>query len=214
MIPDIQPLKLSVLCCCKNGEIKIRDAIETLANEYELTEDERKELNPSGSGKFKGRVRWAKYSLVKDGLIESTRKGHFKITHRGLEYLNEDGEKVNGDGNLDEDLRIVHNKIKESLQADILDKVRVVDPTFFEFLIIKLLRRMGYGGTAEDSGKVIGKSGDNGVDGVIDQDPLGVDQIYIQAKRYAKENSVSSGDIRNFFGALNLKKAQKGIGSS
>lgn len=70
---------------------------------------------------------------------------------------------------------------------------------------------MGYGGTSEEAAHALGKSGDNGIDGVIDQDPLGVDQIYIQAKRYAEGNNVGSGDIRDFFGALNLKKAQKGI---
>lgn len=70
---------------------------------------------------------------------------------------------------------------------------------------------MGYGGTSEEAGRAIGKSGDDGVDGVIDQDPLGVDQIYIQAKRYAAGNSIGAGAIRDFFGALSLKKVQKGI---
>ena len=70
---------------------------------------------------------------------------------------------------------------------------------------------MGYGGSSEDAGRAIGKSGDDGVDGVIDQDPLGVDQIYVQAKRYAESNNIGSGAIRDFFGALNLKKAHKGI---
>ena len=76
--------------------------------------------------------------------------------------------------------------------------------------IVSLLLAMGYG-IDETSGEVIGRSGDGGVDGVIDQDPLGVDQIYIQAKRYAFGNNISSGAIRDFFGSLNIKKAQKGI---
>ena len=67
------------------------------------------------------------------------------------------------------------------------------------------------GGTSEDAGRALGKSGDDGIDGVIDQDPLGVDQIYVQAKRYADGNNVGAGAIRDFFGALNLKKAHKGI---
>jgi len=74
-----------------------------------------------------------------------------------------------------------------------------------------LLLAMGYGGSDEGMAHTLGKSGDNGVDGVINQDPLGVDQIYIQAKRYADGNNVGAGEIRDFFGALNLKKAQKGI---
>ena len=76
---------------------------------------------------------------------------------------------------------------------------------------VTLLLEMGYGGSSEDAGRAIGQSGDDGVDGVIDQDPLGVDQIYVQAKRYAEGNSVGSSAIRDFFGSLSLKKAQKGI---
>jgi len=78
-------------------------------------------------------------------------------------------------------------------------------------LIVELLLAMGYGGTSEEAGRALGKSGDDGVDGVIDQDPLGVDQIFVQAKRYAEGNNIGAGAIRDFFGALSLKKAQKGI---
>ena len=118
---------------------------------------------------------------------------------------------VNEDATPDEALRAAYKKINDALAADILDRTRKVTPDFFEDLLIELLLAMGYGGTGEGAAHALGKSGDNGIDGVIDQDPLGVDQIYIQAKRYAQGNNVGSGDIRDFFGALNLKKAQKGI---
>lgn len=111
----------------------------------------------------------------------------------------------------DEDLRAAHAKINDALASEILDRVRQSAPAFFENTIVELLTAMGYGGTSEDAGRAIGKSGDDGVDGVIDQDPLGVDQIYIQAKRYAEGNKISAGALRDFFGALSLKKAQKGI---
>ncbi len=111
----------------------------------------------------------------------------------------------------DEALRSAYKKINMALQTDILQRVQGVLPAFFEELIVELLLAMGYGGAVEDAGRALGRTGDNGVDGVIDQDPLGVDQIYIQAKRYAEGNNISAGDIRDFFGALNLKKAQKGI---
>ncbi|MES9927243.1 MAG: restriction endonuclease [Candidatus Thiodiazotropha sp. 6PDIVS] len=111
----------------------------------------------------------------------------------------------------DELLRSAHKAIDDALAGEILDKVREATPEFFEELIVDLLLAMGYGGTSENAGRAIGKSGDDGVDGVIDQDPLGVDQIYVQAKRYAEGNNIGSGAIRDFFGALNLKKAQKGI---
>lgn len=111
----------------------------------------------------------------------------------------------------DEILRAAYKKVNETLAQDILERTRKVTPDFFEDLLIELLIAMGYGGAGEGAAHALGKTGDNGIDGVIDQDPLGVDQIYIQAKRYAEGNNVGAGDIRDFFGALNLKKAQKGI---
>jgi restriction system protein len=111
----------------------------------------------------------------------------------------------------DEVLRSAHASITNALAADLLDRVKKATPAFFEGLIVALLIAMGYGGTSENAGRAIGQSGDDGVDGVIDQDPLGVDQIYIQAKRYADGNNIGAGAIRDFFGALSLKKAHKGI---
>lgn len=111
----------------------------------------------------------------------------------------------------DEILRGAYKQINEALASEILSRTRKVSPAFFEQLLIELLLAMGYGGSGEGMAHTLGKSGDNGVDGVINQDPLGVDQVYIQAKRYEDGNNVRSGDIRDFFGALNLKKAQKGI---
>lgn len=85
-------------------------------------------------------------------------------------------------------------------------------PAFFEKLIISLLIAMGYGGSVTDVDQaLVGKSGDNGIDGVIDQDPLGLDRIYVQAKRYREDNPVGSGAIRDFFGSLDRVKASKGL---
>ena len=111
----------------------------------------------------------------------------------------------------DEKIRLVYGEITETLADELLERIRRCSPAFFERLIVALLLSMGYGGTSEEAGRAIGQSGDDGVDGVIDQDPLGVDQIYVQAKRYAEGNNVGPGAIRDFFGALSLKKAQKGI---
>jgi restriction system protein len=111
----------------------------------------------------------------------------------------------------DEALRKAHSAITGALAADLLDRVRKAPPAFFEKLIVELLLAMGYGGTSEEAGRALGQSGDDGVDGVIDQDPLGVDQIFVQAKRYAEGNNIGAGAIRDFFGALSLKKAHKGI---
>ncbi len=111
----------------------------------------------------------------------------------------------------DEALRKAHGAITGALAADLLDRVRTATPAFFEKLIVELLLAMGYGGTSEEAGRALGQSGDDGVDGVIDQDPLGVDQIFVQAKRYAEGNNIAAGAIRDFYGALSLKKAHKGI---
>jgi len=111
----------------------------------------------------------------------------------------------------DEDLIAAHEEIEANLASDLLDRVRAASPAFFEGLLVDLLTAMGYGGATGEMGRTLGQSGDRGVDGVIDQDPLGVDQIYIQAKRYAVGNQVGAGDIRDFFGALNLRRASKGI---
>lgn len=111
----------------------------------------------------------------------------------------------------DEILRSAYQEISAALAAELLDRAREATPAFFERLIVELLLAMGYGGTSENAGKALGKSGDDGIDGVIDQDPLGVDQIYIQAKRYAEKNTIGPDAIRDFFGALDIKNAHKGI---
>lgn len=111
----------------------------------------------------------------------------------------------------DEALRRAHGAITGALATELLDRVRKASPPFFEKLIVELLLAMGYGGTSEEAGRALGQSGDDGVDGVIDQDPLGVDQIFVQAKRYAEGNNIGAGAIRDFYGALSLKKAHKGI---
>lgn len=111
----------------------------------------------------------------------------------------------------DESIQTAHQRLNEALASNLLDLVRNASPAFFERLIVDLLLAMGYGGSWEEAGRALGQTGDNGIDGVIDQDPLGIDQIYIQAKRYGPGNTVGAGDIRDFFGALNIKKATKGI---
>lgn len=120
-------------------------------------------------------------------------------------------EDVTDTNTPDENLQAAHKKLDAALAASLLDSVQMASPLFFENLIVDLFVAMGYGGTSEDAGRALGQSGDNGVDGVIDQDPLGVDQIYLQAKRYGASNSVGPSEIRDFYGALSIKKATKGI---
>ena len=243
MIPDYQALMRPVLECAASGEVRISDVVDRLADNFQLTDEERNELLPSGKQtRFSNRVHWAKSFLEQAGLVKATRRAHFVITDRGKEALKDNKEinasylekypefqrfrsrtmeddalewlqsrEVEDTATPDEVLRAAHKKINAALSAELLDRVRAAPPNFFEHLIVELLLAMGYGGTSEDAGRALGRSGDDGVDGVIDQDPLGVDQIYVQAKRYAEGNNIGSGAIRDFFGALSLKKASKGI---
>ncbi len=101
--------------------------------------------------------------------------------------------------------------INSSLASELMGKILKANPTFFENLIIKLLIAMGYSNNTDEGWEHTGKSGDDGIDGVINQDVLGVDKIYIQAKRYADKHPVSSGELRNFIGALDMCRAVKGV---
>jgi restriction system protein len=208
-----------------------------------LTPEERGELLPSGKQTlFYNRVNWAKTYLGKAGLIESTRRGYFKITPRGQKvidshpsgidsrFLNQFDEFkrftvqsatenehpteppfANQTQTPDEIMRIAHKQIEASLAQDLLDRICSAPPDFFERLIVNLLVSMGYGDSAVGAGRALGGSGDDGVDGVIDQDALGLDRVYIQAKRYAIGNNIGSGAIRDFFGSLDRHKATKGL---
>jgi len=108
-------------------------------------------------------------------------------------------------------MRTAHREIEENLADDLLKHVINAPPDYFERLIIRLLISMGYGGSAINAGRVLGQSGDDGVDGVIDQNALGLDQVYVQAKRYAIGNNIGSGAIRDFFGSLDRHQANKGL---
>jgi restriction system protein len=245
-VPDYQSLKLPVLQASTIGEVRIGDAVDRLADQLNLTPEDRAQLLPSGKQNLLGnRVHWAKTYLTKSGLLESTRRGHFRITERGQqvvashptridnEFLNQFAEfrqfkeKSASDAaqgaqliepplvsrveTPDEVMRAAHKQVEISLGQDLLDRIRSAPPAFFERLIVNLLLGMGYGGSAADAGRAIGRSGDDGVDGVIDQDALGLDRVYIQAKRYAAGNSIGAGAIRDFFGSLDRHKATKGL---
>ena len=106
-------------------------------------------------------------------------------------------------------LEIGYEKYQEKLLSDLLEKIKQCSPEFFESLVVKLLVGMGYGGSFEDAGKAIGKSGDEGIDGIIKEDKLGLDVIYVQAKRWT--NPVGRPEIQKFAGALLGKKAKRGI---
>ena len=111
----------------------------------------------------------------------------------------------------EENLDIAYQRIRKSLASELLQNVVDLSPTFFERLVVELLVKMGYGGSIKDAGKAIGKSGDEGIDGTIKEDKLGLDIIYIQAKRWRPGNVVGRPELHKFVGALAGQGAKKGI---
>lgn len=241
-IPDYQRLLLPVLKCSEGGEVRLNQVVQSLVHELNLSEEERVELLPSGQQTvFANRVGWAKTYLKKAGLIDTTRRGYFRITEAGRtvlashpsqidnaflmqfesfrEFKNKTNEEIEVPNHPEEEdthtpdeiMRLAHQKIEAALAQELIERILEAPPDFFERLIITLLISMGYGGSTSEAGKTLGGSGDNGVDGVINQDPLGLDRVYVQAKRYGLSKRISSGAIRDFFGSLDRHKASKGL---
>ena len=244
-IPDFQTIMLPLLKLAGDGkEHHIRDAINNLAAQFGVTEDERKELLPSGVDRvLDNRTGWARTYLKKAGLIGYPKRGYFQITERGQKILAEAPPKITiaflkqfpefiefstakkstGDGGSaeldgpdafnetpEETLAAGYLNLRKQIESDLLAHVKACAPEFFERLVVTLLTTMGYGGSLADAGRAIGKSGDGGVDGVIKEDKLGLDLLYIQAKRW-DDTTVGSPEIQKFVGALYGKKAKKGI---
>jgi len=242
-IPDFQSIMLPLMQLASDGkEHSFRDSVEYLAKFFNLSDDDRKELLPSGQQPtFDNRVGWTKTHLMKAGLLESPRRAIFQITLRGKEVLSKNLSEINSkflkqfpeyikfagantsvetsslpsQDNLteqitpEEALASVYQKLKLSLAQDLLMLVKDCTPDFFERLVVKLLVKMGYGGSIQDAGKAIGKSGDEGIDGIIKEDRLGLDAIYIQAKKW--EGTVGRPEIQKFVGALAGQGAKKGV---
>jgi restriction system protein len=109
----------------------------------------------------------------------------------------------------EEALEAAHQKMRLGLAAELLSRVKASSPQFFENLVVELLVKMGYGGSRRDAGQAIGRSGDEGIDGVISEDRLGLDVVYLQAKKW--EGTVGRPEIQRFVGALHGKRAKKGV---
>ncbi|MDX9710690.1 MAG: restriction endonuclease [Trichloromonas sp.] len=242
-IPDFQSIMSPLLKFCADGrEHTNREALDALAREFSLTEEERKALLPSGQQCiFDNRVAWARAHMKMAGLLENTRRGVFRITERGREVLKRQPTEINlrllrgfpeyeaarekGKGSQRqaspsevveaesktpaEQLEEAYQTLRENLANEILSQLKASPPSFFEKVVVEVLVKMGYGGSRKDAGQAIGRSGDEGIDGIIKEDRLGLDIIYIQAKRW--EEPISRPEIQKFAGALQGKRARKGI---
>jgi len=239
-IPDYQTIMLPLLRFAEDKkEHSLRQAIDALAVQFNLTDKERRELLTSGKQIFDNRVGWARTYIKKAGLIEITRRGYSRITERGLAVLKQNPSKIDvkflyqfkefrefkafrreksvvqreleeeRENTPEEELESAYQSIRNSLATDILQQIRTSSPSLFEKVVVELLVVMGYGGSRKDAGEAVGKIGDEGIDGIIKEDPLGLDIIYIQAKRWG--STVGRPEIQRFAGALQGKRARKGI---
>jgi len=202
-------------------------------------EERRLMLPSGVQGLFDNRVNWARTYMKKAALIESPKRGVHTITKRGLDVLKKKPEKINvsylgrfkefeefrslrhvkeeteapeldiNNKTPEESLEFAYQKIRGDLAAELLQRLSTCSPTFFERLVVEVIVKMGYGGTRQDAGKAIGKAGDGGIDGIIKEDKLGLDAIYIQAKRW--ESTVGRPEIQKFIGALAQQRARKGL---
>jgi restriction system protein len=246
-VPDYQSLMLPLLQLAeeRKTEISTEDAVEALASRLKLSDDDLKEMLPSGVQRtFVNRVGWAATYMKKAKLLEPTRRGYFQITGRGQDILKKKPAIINAKmlrqypeflefqqlkgtrsgekrcaskDSLDigavtpsEALENAFENLRDELVEELLAKLKKLSPTFFERIVVELLVKMGYGGSRADAGKAIGRSGDGGIDGIIKEDKLGLDVVYIQAKRW-DNNPVGRPDVMQFAGALQAQKANKGI---
>lgn len=241
-VPDFQTLMHPLLALHADGlEHVNRSLVETLAEQFRLTEQERREMLPSGRGRlFENRIGWAKNRLLRSKLIDAPKRGISVITVRGLEILKLYPDKLNQSvlrsmegisgkaattgvsatkvvqieeepetAPPEELLEDAYQKVRRQIETDLLSLIMENPPEFLERVVVDLVVGMGYGGSRKDAGEALGKTGDEGIDGIIKEDPLGLDIIYLQAKRW--DNTVGRPEIQKFAGALQGQRAKKGI---
>jgi restriction system protein len=231
MLPFLQHLS-------DNKEHTMREVEDALAARFKISESELAQTTPSGRMTiFNNRVGWSKTYLKKAGLIDAPKKALFKITPQGQQVLEEKPDVINpkflerfpsfldfkygnekvaveekneaSEVTPEETMEEGYQSIVKELQGELLTSLKTQSPNFFERVVVDLLLKMGYGGFREDAGQAVGRSGDEGIDGIINEDKLGLDIIYIQAKRWA--DSVGRPEIMRFVGALGGKHAKKGV---
>lgn len=243
-IPDFQTLMRPLLQAHADGKEHInRDLVSQIAEQFGLSDEDRRELLPSGVARvFDNRIGWAKSHISQAGLITAPRRAISMISERGREALLHHPERIdlrvlNGfeeyrefrnrrktPGENDSDtpelevqdsqtpeelLESAYLQVRRQIESELLAQIKSSPPDFLERVVVDLVVRMGYGGSRKDAGEALGRSGDEGIDGIIKEDPLGLDIIYLQAKRW--EGTVGRPEIQKFAGALQGQRARKGI---
>lgn len=239
-IPDYQSLMLPVLKLASDGAPhRLSAAIDELARQCNLTDEERQELLPSGrQSAFANRVGWARTYLSKAMLLDNSQRGVFLITERGRQVLSENPQRIDRrylrrfdefeqfigavrdqpsgidaapieERTPEEQLDATYEELRRTLVQDLLERIKKNSPAYFERLVVDVLVAMGYGGSRPDAGRALGGNRDGGIDGVIDEDVLGLDVVYVQAKRWA--DTVHRPTVQEFVGSLEGHRARKGV---
>jgi restriction system protein len=246
VIPDFQSLMPPILKYHASGEDRPRRAlVEHLATKFDLTDEERRELLPSGTQRrFDNRVAWSLSHLTHAGLLERPARGVTRITERGIDILARHPDRVDlsvlnefeeyrefrspsgddrqippqhptgtpeSDASPEETIETAVDSLKTALAHDLRSKLASSSPVFFEQVVVDLLLAMGYGGSKREAGERLGQSSDMGIDGVVREDILGLDAIYLQAKRWDPSRTVGRPDVQGFVGALHGARASKGV---
>lgn len=237
-IPNYQDFMLPTLEVIEDGqEYKNSDVVQSVAKILNLTDEDMQEMLPSGNQQtYYNRAGWARTYLKKAGLLEYPSRGVMKITKVGKsvlehkpikidnkflskfenfnEFVNpatkelkpeEKEETITNDLTPDEIFEVAGREYLNSLKQDLLDALKKVAPVRFERIVLDLMEKMNYG-----TGSMTKLSHDGGIDGIINEDELGLQKIYLQAKRYS-ENKVNEKEIQNFVGALGCSIVSKGV---
>ena len=239
-IPTYFDLMLPVLSAISDKkETRVSEIRRRVAISENLTQDDLAESISRGVSRFGNRVGWALSEMLHAQLINRKGWGVYQITERGSNLLADSPSGINRDvlrgyqeyldweQNFNRNTTTVANeesnqtpyealnnafsKLNNLLESEALERVHNSEPIFLERLIVELLIAMGYGRGNPDRGKVTASSGDGGIDGVISEDTLGLDEVYIQAKKYAANNPVGEPELRDFVGAIDTKGTSKGV---
>jgi len=240
-LPNFQQLMLPTLrhICEINGEVQISALEDEIARKLALSNDDLSRVLPSGQQSvFANRLNWARAYMTKAGLLEAHRRGFCRATQRAHDLIAEAPTEIdlgilsrypefvawrarqkaedpapNPDGKSHPEELIAMNfdLLNRELANEIVHRVHSFSSGFFERLIVDLLVRMGYGGGRSEMGRALGRIGDGGIDGVIKEDELGLDVVYVQAKRFEPERPVPLREVRDFVGALDGHRAAKGV---
>lgn len=237
-VPIFEKFLYPFLYNLKDGELTLKELREKLISHFNLSTDDIQVKTKSGNTtQFNDRIGWARQYFRRALFIDIPKNGTYRITQRGIDFLknhtdltiddlmeypeyaayNSTRKKKESKSDTTtvvdltptEQLEQAFESIESDLAADLLAKVMEQSPAFFEQLVVDLLVKMGYGGSFADSAKVTQLSNDEGIDGIIYEDKLGLDKIYIQAKRWS--NSVGRPVIQQFAGALVGQNATKGV---